>query len=514
MRRRTAFGVLAIALLTSACIDDDDPPVDAGAGFTTTTVPLPDDPNCPADLADPLHAWGEAGFSGVVAISTGGTFDCRYATTPADTGIDTVFNIGSVSKAFTAAAVLDLVDAGTMALDDRAGALVPGLAGPVADATVEQLLLHTSGLLGTHAGDADPITRDEAVAAISGLELAFPSGTDYLYSNAGYTLLAIIVESTSGTTHQAFVREHVLTAGDFTTQHWAVAGNGDLAMTVPELAAWAHDLFTGDLGPQIRDLTFDHGDGTTEVPGWVAFDDDLFGAPFLGAAGGGGDNLDNAAVVYLPDTDQVIALTSDTDGIRAEDLLRAIGPALATGDPIPMPNEPAADIDPEVLEAAAGTYDDGYVVTVDDDGLLIAATTPDAVAALFPRPEGAGDHEEAVLALLQGETAVGRDELALLEDDLGAIEAVDLLGTIVGDGELRTYVTVTTADGEHHLAWYALDERGGIAGVDLTDEPPTMRFVPAAGGRFVPDDPAGTGPDVVVTFDGDAIVVSDDTAAG
>ena len=482
-------------LLTAACGDDSAPNA-------------ADDPNCPADVADPLHAWGEAGFSGVVAISTDGTFDCRFATTGAETGIDTVFNIGSVSKAFTAAAILDLVDTGTIALDDRASALVPGLTGPVADATVEHLLLHTSGLLGTHAGDADPITRDEAVAAISDLELAFPPGTDYLYSNAGYTLLAIIVETTSGTTHQAYLREHVLTAGgDFTTEHWAVAGNGDLAMTAPQLATWAGDLFTGDLGSHVRDLVFDHGDGTTEIPGWVAFDDSLFGAPFLGAAGGGGDNLDNAAVVYFPDTDRVVALTSDTDGIRAEDLLQAIGPALAVGDPIPRPDTPAVDVDPEVLEAAAGTYDDGFTVTVDDDGLLIAATTPEAVSALFPRPEGADDHEAAVLELLQGETAPGREELELLEEDLGTIEGVDVLGTIVGEGELRTYVTLRTADGEHQLAWYALDDEGGIAGAEVTDEPPTQRFVPAVGARFVPDDPTGSGPDVVVTFDGDDIVV-------
>ncbi len=498
-----------LTLLLSSCVDDNDPP-GANASGTTTTAPVPDDPNCPAELAGPLHAWGEAGFSGVVVISSGGTFDCRYATTAADTGIDTIFNIGSVSKAFTAAAVLDLVDAGTIALHDQAGTLVAGLDGPVADATVEHLLLHTSGLLGTHAADDDPITRDEAVAAISGLELAFPPGTDYLYSNAGYTLLALIVEATSGTTHHAYLREHVLTSGgDFTTQHWAVAGNGDLAMTVPELATWAHDLFTGDLGPQIRDLAFDHGDGTTEVPGWVAFDADRFGAPFLGTAGGGGDNLDNAAVVYFPDTDRVVALTSDTDDLRAEDLLRAIGPALATGDPIPRPDQPAADVDPEVLEAVAGTYDGGYTVTADDDGLLIAATTPDAVADLFPRPDGAHDHETAVLALLHGETAPGREELELLEDDLGAIEAVDLLGTIVGDGELRTYVTLTTADGER-LAWYALDDEGGIAGAELTDEPPTQRFVPVAGDRFVPDDPTGSGSDVVVTFDDDTDAIAVD----
>ena len=103
-----------------------------------------------------------------------------------------MFSIGSVTKAFTAATVLDLVAEGRLSLDDRVGRLLPELTGPVADVTVRQLLLHTSGLTGSHGQDHRPLDRDAALAAICRLDLAFTPGSDYEYSNAGYTLLALV----------------------------------------------------------------------------------------------------------------------------------------------------------------------------------------------------------------------------------------------------------------------------------------------------------------------------------
>lgn len=525
MRRTICCGAL-LALLPTACTDDQDSPV--------ATV----DADCPADVAEPLRRWGDAGFDGVVVVTTGGETDCTVAVGDADDG--DVFAIGSVSKAFTAAAVLDLVDAGTIALGDRAGDLVPGLTGPAADVTVEQLLLHTSGLIGGVGPDRDPLDHDGAVAAAGELTLAFEPGTDHLYSNAGYVLLALVVEAVAPAGHRAYLAEHVLalpdgtTAGGFadgdatsTGDRWALAGNGDLAMTVPELAAWTHALFAGQVvGPdaveRIRTPGFDHGDGTGETPGWVAFDDSVLGLPFLGAAGGGGDTSQNAIVLWLPDSDRVLAMASDSEALTAEDLMQSVGPALAIGEVPPGPADPAADVAPAELAATAGRYDvgagdagtggGGFDVRVDDDRLAIAADGPVAVAALFPRPEGVSaaevaEHEDAVLALLAGETEVGRDELELLEGDIGPVTDVALTGTIVDGGELRTYV-VATAGGDEHLLWYAVNDDGGIEAAELTDELPTLVVVPTGDGVFVPDDPTSRGADLTVTFDGDELRVT------
>ncbi len=206
-----------------------------------------------ADLTgEALEAWGDAGFSGTIAVSSGDEVDCVESFGLADrerataNDADTVYSIGSVSKAFTAAAVLALVDDGSLTLDDRAGQLLPTLSGPIADASVEELLLHTSGLTGSHGSDHRPLTRDQALDAISGLELAFQPGTEFLYSNAGYTLLALIVEEVSGVPYRDFLVSRILplpndrSAGGF----W----DGEPAAPGPRAVGYLDDGPTDEMG--------------------------------------------------------------------------------------------------------------------------------------------------------------------------------------------------------------------------------------------------------------------------
>ena len=192
----------------------------AALGVCTTDVETPA-PSTADGGCDPTFAeWAEAGFSGSIAISRGGELECvgGYGTADEATGrpntVDTVFSIGSVTKAFTAAAIAELVDRGALSLDDRAGQLVPGLSGPAAAATVEQLLLHTSGLTGSHGADHEPLARDQAVEAIGGLEAASAPGAELLYSNAGYTLLALIVEEASGQSYRDHTVAEILPLPD------------------------------------------------------------------------------------------------------------------------------------------------------------------------------------------------------------------------------------------------------------------------------------------------------------
>lgn len=531
-----------------------------GAGCGTDTPDAPDArspaPPCDPGLDRAFRAWADAGFSGSVAVTAGGEPVCLTAYGLADRDadrpntVDTVFAIGSVSKGFTAAAVFDLVDAGHLTLSDRAGDLVPGLTGPAAGVTVEQLLLHTSGLTGSHGQDHEPLSHDGAVAAIGRLGLAFEPGSDFLYSNAGYTLLALVVEATSGRPYRDQLAAEILPLpggvvaggfwdgepaapgpravgypdegptdqmGDFAGPHWALAGNGDLAMTMGELAAWTHALFTGGIvrsrAVDLLDrLRFDQGDGTAEVPGWVAFDASAYGEPVLMAAGGGGDVGHDTVVVWLPESERAVTIASNTPNVAAGELLRAVGPALVAGEPLPPPDV-AGDVDPADVAAIAGTYrlaTGGSFEVAAGEGrrLAIAARGADAVAALFPPPDTAalGDvaaHERAVAALLAGETPAGREERAALESELGPIGRVELAGTVLEDAELHTYVTVEAAGaaGDPLLAWYALDESGGVGAAELDVEPPTL-LVGSAGGerRFRPDDPTGAGPDVTVAF--------------
>jgi D-alanyl-D-alanine carboxypeptidase len=124
----------------------------------------------------------------------------------------------SMSKTITAAAVLQLVEAQRLGLDDSIGRYVEAQPyGP--DVTVRQLLSHTSGVpnpipLGWVHAAARHHTFDEAAALATVMRdhprLSFPPGTKYAYSNIGYWLLGPIVERASGETFPSYVREHVL----------------------------------------------------------------------------------------------------------------------------------------------------------------------------------------------------------------------------------------------------------------------------------------------------------------
>lgn len=117
-------------------------------------------------------------------------------------------------------------------------------------------------------------------------------------------------------------------------------------MTMPDLAAWTHALFTGQIiAPDAVDLI----NGTTlindasETPGWVAHPASDYGQPFLTSTGGGGDIGHEVVIAWVPDGERAVAIASNTPAITAGELLRAIGPALMTGQALPVPDRRAAD---------------------------------------------------------------------------------------------------------------------------------------------------------------------------
>jgi CubicO group peptidase (beta-lactamase class C family) len=129
---------------------------------------------------------------------------------------DSVFQIGSITKVWTATLVLQLVDEGLLDLDAPVREYVPGFR--VADATatdtvtVRQLLAHTSGIdgdlfLDTGRGD-DAVER--YVAAMAGLGQTHPVGAVMSYCNSGYTLLGRVVEVLRGQTWDAVLRDRLL----------------------------------------------------------------------------------------------------------------------------------------------------------------------------------------------------------------------------------------------------------------------------------------------------------------
>ncbi len=203
---------------------------------------------------------------------------------------DTIFEAGSVSKQFTAAAVLLLVREGKLSLDDPARKFLPELRDYGTPLTVRHMLNHTSGLrdwgsvdgiagwprttrVNTHAHVLDILARQRSVN--------FTPGTKWSYSNSGYNLAAVLVSRVSGMTFAEFSRTRLFEPSGMAHTSWrddhtrvvkgrAVAysdeadgfhidmpfenvhGNGGLLTTVGDLLKW-NENFTK---PKVGDAAF------------------------------------------------------------------------------------------------------------------------------------------------------------------------------------------------------------------------------------------------------------------
>jgi CubicO group peptidase (beta-lactamase class C family) len=126
----------------------------------------------------------------------------------------TRFRIASITKTFTAVAVMQLVEAGKVKLDEHLATYLPG-APHAREVTVRQLLMHTSGI--PNFADAafndgsvrTPTTKAAIVAAAGQKPLAFAPGTRYAYSNTGYVLLGLLVEKVAGTSLAAYENDRI-----------------------------------------------------------------------------------------------------------------------------------------------------------------------------------------------------------------------------------------------------------------------------------------------------------------
>jgi D-alanyl-D-alanine carboxypeptidase len=124
------------------------------------------------------------------------------------------YPIDSLSKEFTAAAILLLAERGKLSLDDSIAKWIPGLNAPAA-VTLRQLLTHTSGIRDFWPQDfvTPEMTQPTTVSAIIDewvrRPLDFEPGTDWQYSNTGYVVAAAVVEKASGMTLFEFLRRHV-----------------------------------------------------------------------------------------------------------------------------------------------------------------------------------------------------------------------------------------------------------------------------------------------------------------
>jgi CubicO group peptidase (beta-lactamase class C family) len=123
---------------------------------------------------------------------------------------DMVFDMGSMTKQFTAAGILLLEEDGRLTTRDSLGRFFSNVPADKRGITIHQMLTHTSGLISDFAGDYDQIARDSAVRAVLNAPLRAPPGTAFNYSNAAFSLLAMVIEQLSGLSYDDFLKQRIL----------------------------------------------------------------------------------------------------------------------------------------------------------------------------------------------------------------------------------------------------------------------------------------------------------------
>lgn len=155
------------------------------------------------------------GFHGGVLVATGGDvvllqgYGMANQASGVPFGPSTVVQIGSNVKDITKVAILQLVEAGRLNLDDSLGGFFPRAPADKRGITVRQLLEHQAGLPQGVGPDEEALPLQAFLNRLFARPLDFPPGTAFQYSNAGYSVLAAIIEQLTGRSFEAHVAESV-----------------------------------------------------------------------------------------------------------------------------------------------------------------------------------------------------------------------------------------------------------------------------------------------------------------
>jgi len=177
--------------------------------------------HAPDRATEALEQLHDQGFAGSVLVACGdqvllhGHYGLNLA--PAQTPS---YWVASITKQFTAAGMLKLIDESQLTLQTRLDEIFEQVPEDKTHITVHQLLSHQSGLPQAYASSGLS-NRDAALAAILDLPLDEPPGSRFGYSNDGYTLLAIIIEVISGVPYEVYLRRSIVDpSGLRNTEFW------------------------------------------------------------------------------------------------------------------------------------------------------------------------------------------------------------------------------------------------------------------------------------------------------
>lgn len=360
--------------------------------------------------------------------------------------VDTKFRIGSVTKQFTAAAIMMLAEQGKLSLDAPISTYLDNTPDAWAPISVRQMIRHTAGLPNVTSlegfGDLSKLdtTQDELIASFKDLPLDFEPGSKWSYSNSGYVLLSRMVEKLGETSIDKFFADNFFTplgmestgfdvsatilpkraAGYSPSQNGRVnadyvymgipTGAGAMYSTVGDLHKWNTALYEGKLLSEKSLKEF-----LTPSP-LQAIGDDKYAHGVIYAKTnsgayywhGGGIQGFNAWLGYDPDRNVTVAVLANLNGGAANNIGKNLMTVAQGGQVVLTSDRVASEVDQSAMAELEGTYAlaPTFKITIFvDGGKLMAQATGQGANQLF-REEG----DKYFLKVVDAQVHFTRDE--------------------------------------------------------------------------------------------------------
>lgn len=423
---RFQWAGLVLGLATAACATPPAPAPDAPA--VEAAAPTTPDQTFIANARSKIEAYvSDNRFSGAVMVAKDGQPILRegFAFANRELGVpvkpETVFRLGSITKQFTSASIMQLVEQGKIGLDDPVSKYYAAAPKAWSKITIKHLLNHRSGIP-SYTGLPDFFekestldrTPEQVIELTRDMPLEFEPGAKFAYNNTGYVILGYIIEKVSGETYTGYLNAHIFTplgmkhsgyddtttllpnrAAGYGVENgvWTNApyismtlphAAGSLYSTLDDLLIWEEALFSGKVVSQASfdAMTTDYGSGY----GFGLVIGKLEGRKSISHSGG----IPGFAtyMARFPDDGLTVIALSNLQNGRPTSLVNDLARLwLGLPEPPPAPELVAVAVKAEVLDRYVGVYElmPGFDVTVKREGdALTAQATGQGAFPLTP----------------------------------------------------------------------------------------------------------------------------------
>ncbi|WP_165779057.1 serine hydrolase domain-containing protein [Rhodohalobacter barkolensis] len=419
MKNIKYIAILLTVLLTTACINKSDNQTqnnDQNSFVSTEWIAINSQPALNIDRY--LTAMEVLGFSGAIVVSDSDEVvlskgygyanrEKRQPYTP-----QTVQSSGSITKQFTGAAILLLESRGVLSVNDTISKYFDQFSEEMQNITIHQLLTHSSGMPGGIGADEEAIGEPAYLDRLVAESLQSNPGSEYAYSNTGYSLLAMIIEQVTGQSYEKFLREELLlpagmkytgyilpdwdldelAIGYRNGEHWGIVyergwiddgpnwhlrGNGGIHTTVRDMAKWFKTVQgLGVLGEDVVErwttgYVTENGGVSNYGYGWSVYDHDRWGKVITHS---GSNRIFEADFVWLPEKDLFFYIHGNSSMVSAANqsgnILAAVFDSTFVMPPLVEPDTSAKH---DIAQQREGVYylnESSLELTADDARLM------------------------------------------------------------------------------------------------------------------------------------------------